>query len=68
MNECYTFLINYLDYFSAKEWESLYQPEPLTKMIEDIRLAEEAVIHKRKECKKSVKSYKRRGEISHHYV
>jgi len=33
----------------AKEWESLYQPEPLTKMIEDIRLAEEAVIHKRKE-------------------
>jgi len=33
----------------AREWESLYQPEPLSKTIEDIRLAEEAVIQKRKE-------------------
>jgi len=33
----------------AKEWESLYQPEPLLQQMENVKLKEAAVIQKRKE-------------------
>ena len=39
-------------YFLAKEWESLYQPEPLLQQMENVKLKEAAVIQKRKERKK----------------